>query len=64
MGMTLDEYLEEVDRWKQALQMELDAMPPDEQRARLLEIGREVERDLGHVFPVAPSETLETAARS
>jgi hypothetical protein len=55
MELTLDQYLAEVDRWKSAVQSELDPLSAEEQRARLLEVRRRVETALKRPLPELPA---------
>jgi hypothetical protein len=47
MAVTLDEYLAEVDRWKQAAQDELDALSPEARAERLAKVRAEFETARG-----------------
>jgi hypothetical protein len=55
MDMTLNQYLADVDRWKTAVQSELDALTIEEQRARLLLARRQIEDSLELPFPELPA---------
>jgi hypothetical protein len=52
---TLDQYLVAVDRWKSEVQSELDALPVEDQRARLLAVRRQIEKSLDCQFPKLPA---------
>ncbi|MEX2140602.1 MAG: hypothetical protein WD894_15170 [Pirellulales bacterium] len=55
MDLTLDQYLAEVDRWKETAQSELAALTGDEQNARLIEARRQFEKVLESPLPELPA---------
>ena len=55
MKLTLDEFLAEVDRWKNAVKSELDSLSVEEQRIRLMDARRQIEKAIKHSLPELPA---------
>jgi hypothetical protein len=60
MEVTLDQYLAGVDRWKSAVQSELDVLSIEEQRSRLLEVRRAIEAVIKSPLPELPASQATT----
>ncbi len=63
MGITLDEYLEEIDQWKQKVSEEMQALGPAERSDKLREARAWLEACLGRPLKRLPEKEPEVTAK-